>query len=269
MLNDRYTRQSFLGEDSQKIISQAVIGVIGLGGGGSHIVQQLAHIGFLNFVIFDPQFIEDSNLNRMVGAKARDVLDKKPKVEIAKRIIENIHSDATIEAFSLRWQNNPEVLKKCDIIFGCVDSFKERQELEIFSRRFVIPYIDIGMDVFDSDGEQPRMVGQLILSLPGGLCMRCLGFLDEEKLSLEASKYGSAGPKPQVVWANGVLASSAIGMAINLLTGWSSSFKMPIYQSYDGNSGTLTPHPKLSYLNCESCSHFPKGEVGYPRFKII
>src|ERR1700730_12183464 len=38
-------------------------------------------------------------------------------------------------------------LRRCDVIFGCVDSYRERDELERFMRRFLIPYIDIGMDV--------------------------------------------------------------------------------------------------------------------------
>ena len=41
----RLDRQSFLGPDSDTILHEATIGVIGLGGGGSHIVQQSAHLG--------------------------------------------------------------------------------------------------------------------------------------------------------------------------------------------------------------------------------
>ena len=43
---DRYSRQSFLGPDSEALISRCTIGVPGLGGGGSHVIQQLAHVGF-------------------------------------------------------------------------------------------------------------------------------------------------------------------------------------------------------------------------------
>ena len=49
----KFDRQSFLGVNSQSIIQSTKVGIVGLGGGGSHVVQQLAHIGFLNFVIFD------------------------------------------------------------------------------------------------------------------------------------------------------------------------------------------------------------------------
>src|SRR3546814_8395938 len=68
-----YSRQSFLGPDSDQALEAATIGFGGLGGGGSHAVQQAAHLGIGNFVLDDPDAIEDSNLNRLVGGTALDV----------------------------------------------------------------------------------------------------------------------------------------------------------------------------------------------------
>ena len=269
MADDRYSRQSFLGKHSQTIIESSVVGVIGLGGGGTHIIQQLAHIGFQNYVIIDPQAIDDSNLNRMVCAKLIDIEEKKTKVEIAERTIRELQPEAGIKAFVSRWQDNADALKKCDILFGCVDSFKERNELEIFSRRFLTPYIDIGMDVFKVGNEPFRMVGQVILSMPGEPCMHCFGFLNKEKLTREASTYGKAGHRPQVVWSNGILASSAVGIAVNLLTGWSKFEKIPIYLSYDGNSLKLEYHVRLEHPNYNICPHFTEKHLGDPIFKSI
>ena len=111
-------------------------------------------------------------------------------------------------------------LASCDIVFGCVDGFAERRELEIACRRHLIPLIDIGMDVHIVGKEPPRMGGQVILSMPGSRCMKCLGFLSDASLAREAALYGDAGPRPQVVWPNGVLASTAVGVAVDLLTNW-------------------------------------------------
>src|SRR5262249_54509540 len=66
--NDRFSRQSFLGEHSQSAIERGVIGVVGLGGGGGHVVQQLAHVGFLNYRLYDGDGVDESNLNRLVIA---------------------------------------------------------------------------------------------------------------------------------------------------------------------------------------------------------
>lgn len=53
MSADRYSRQSFLGKHAETLIRTCVVGVVGLGGGGSHITQQLVHIGFLHYVLYE------------------------------------------------------------------------------------------------------------------------------------------------------------------------------------------------------------------------
>jgi hypothetical protein len=264
MPDEKYSRQSFLGDGAQGIIERAVIGIAGLGGGGSHIVQQSAHVGFQHYSLLDPDAAEDPNWNRLIGATGNDFAEGTLKIEIAERLIKGLNPDACVRAFTQRWQDNPEPLRACDIIFGCVDGFSERRELEAFARRNMIPLIDIGMDVHSVGDEPPRMGGQVILSMPGGPCMFCLGFLNEPSLTRDAERYGDAGPRPQVVWPNGVLASTAIGIAVDLLTDWTRSLRDVVYMSYDGNRGTIQPHIRLQYLGSVVCPHYPANAVGDP-----
>ncbi|HEY3412810.1 MAG TPA: ThiF family adenylyltransferase [Armatimonadota bacterium] len=262
MTDGRYSRQSFLGPEAQSIISRTRVGVVGLGGGGSHIGQQLAHIGFVDYVLYDPDIAKCVNLNRTVGTTAEDVAAGRLKLDAATRLIIGLQPDAVIRPHACRWQDQPEDLRGCDIVFGCVDGFRGRDELERSCRRYMIPYVDIGMDVHQADGEAPRMGGQVILSLPGHPCMRCLGFLTNETLAREGEAYGDAGVHPQVVWANGMLASAAVGVGVDLLTDWTRSLRGPVYLSFVGNDGTLTPHVRLQYLDLEHCTHYPIGSCG-------
>ncbi|WP_005034598.1 HesA/MoeB/ThiF family protein [Holophaga foetida] len=266
-MNDRYSRQSFLGPDSQDLIGNVTIGIPGLGGGGSHIVQQLAHVGFKRFVLYDWDTVEASNLNRLVGATSVDLMAGTPKLHLAKRMVYGLQPDAMVEAYSCRWQENPVALRRCQIVLGCVDSYKGREELEIACRRHLAHYIDIGMDVH---GERdPVIGGQVILSSPGGPCMRCMGFLTEDVLGREGAKYGAAGPRPQVIWPNGVLASTAVGLAVDLVTGWTRNKRTHAFLVYDGNEGTLAPSFTLRNLPKDGCPHFPSGEVGDPIFRPL
>ncbi len=269
MSDERFSRQSFLGEHSQAAIERAVIGVAGLGGGGSHVVQQLAHIGFMNYRLFDGDCADTSNLNRLVTATEADAEAATQKVELARLRILSIRSKANVVPFPCRWQDRPEALRGCDIVIGCVDGFAERRELEIACRRFLVPLIDIGMDVHIVGDEAPRMGGQVILSMPGGPCMTCLGFLNEANLTREAERYGDAGPRPQVVWPNGILASTAVGIAVGLVTDWTRSLLGAVYLMYDGNANTLTPHPRLVYHDGALCPHFPVDNVGPPIFRDL
>lgn len=266
-MEERHSRQTFLGIDSEEIIRCCKVAIIGLGGGGSHIVQQLAHIGFINFVLYDGQTIEESNLNRLIGAYKSDSEFATPKIEIAQRLIRGLQPTANIQAFKTRWQENPVPLRDCDIIFGCLDGFAERQEIEICARRYLIPYIDIGLDVHP--GTPPQMSGQVILSLPGKHCMKCMGFLSDRNLAIEASNYGVAGVRPQVVWGNGVLASLAVGIGVNLITGWTLPDENIVYLSYDGNQGLVNNHVRLDHLQQDQCQHFPLSDVGDPIYRLL
>ncbi|MGA2228477.1 MAG: ThiF family adenylyltransferase [Syntrophobacteraceae bacterium] len=262
MSTDRYSRQSFLGSNSEELISRCTIGVVGLGGGGSHIVQQLAHIGFQRYILYDDDVVEESNLNRLIGAGTIDVLAGTQKLHIAKMRIYALQPKASVRGFACKWQENPEPLRECQIVLGCVDSYRAREELEIACRRYLMHYIDIGMDVHGK--EQLSIGGQIILSSPGSLCMKCMGFLTDEKLAKEASDYGNAGPRPQVVWPNGVLASTAVGLAVDIVTDWTRSRRPYAYLVYDGNRATVKESPALRNITITTCPHFPESEVGDP-----
>jgi len=258
----RFARQSFLGTDSQERIARCTVGVAGGGGGGSHVIQQLAHIGFQRYVVYDGDVVEDSNLNRLVGAKTVDAAAETPKLHIAKMMIYGLQARARVQGFAGRWQDNPEPLRECRIVFGCVDSYQGRYELEVACRRYLMHYIDIGMDVH---GENPPVIGgQIVLSSPGGPCMRCMGFLTDEKLAEEAARYGKAGARPQVVWPNGVLASTAVGLAVDLVTDWTRRPLTHEYLVYDGNAGEVKRSLTLRKFEFRGCPHFPDGEVGDP-----
>jgi len=254
-MSQRYARQSFLGPNAQETFNNCRVAIIGLGGGGSHIVQQLTHIGIGNFLIYDADQVEDSNLNRLVGATREDVGLKTPKAVVATRLIRSVIPNASITPVPKKWQESAELLRGSDVVFGCVDSFSERQQIETTARRYMIPYIDIGMDVHDL-GTQFAVSGQVILSMPGELCMKCMGFLREDLLAREAENYDVAGSRPQVIWPNGVLASLAVGIFVQLMTPWNKNYRRVWYLEYDGNLQTVATSNRLEYLKEKKCNHF-------------
>jgi len=256
-------RQSFLGADSETVLHRSRAAFVGLGGGGSHIAQQLAHIGLGHFLVIDPDFIEDTNLNRLVGATLEDVRLGTAKVDIAERVIKSVNPSAEVVKRLASWSEVTAELRDVDVIFACVDSLGCRSELESFARRFLIPLIDIGMDVHESNGEF-SIGGQVMLSMPGKPCMRCMGLVTDDALTKEAERYGAAGGKPQVVWPNGTLASTAVGIFMKLVTPWEKQKATPLLLEYDGDLQTVTPSNKLAYLPA-SCKHFDSlHELGDP-----
>ena len=264
----RLDRQSFLGPDSDEVLDSATIGVVGLGGGGSHIVQQMAHMGIGGYVNVDPQTIEHTNTNRLIGGKLDDVDAEFPKVGIAERLIRSLQPHACIISVRDTWQSCTDQLKNTDVIIGALDSFKEREQLERFARRYLIPYIDIGMDVHNLGNNQYLISGQVILSIPGGPCLRCCGFITDRRIEQEANHYGAAGGQPQVVWSNGILASTAIGLLTQILAPWYPNPPAFVYLEYDGNRGTISPSRHMDTLKGRLCLHHPSYETGDPMFDI-
>ena len=258
-----YSRQEFLGADAQAVLMDASIGIVGYSGGGSHLGQQFAHLGIGCIKVFDPDTIEDSNLPRLVGATQEDVTYGRLKTEIVERVARNLNSAATIETYASKWEEAADALAKCDIVIGAVDSYAARDGLERFCRRNLIPYIDIGMDVHLLGDGHHLISGQIIQSLPGHPCLRCCNYITDEKLSREANRYGTAGSRPQVVWPNGVLASTAVGFTITLLCPWSPERHGFRFLSYDGNKGELVaPALVNEYLANYVCNHHPSTELG-------
>lgn len=263
----RLQRQSFLGPESDRILEAATIGVVGLGGGGSHVVQQLNHLGVGGMVLVDPDRVEDTNTNRLIGATLQDVQEKAFKTDIAERMVRGLQPDCRLTLIADSWHAAIEPLRNCDVVVGAVDSFAVRDELERFNRANLIPYIDIGMDVHSLPGGEYLISGQVILSLPDDPCLHCFGVLTEERLRQEAQRYGQAGSRPQVVWPNGVLASAAVGMVVQLLTPWHRIDRAGIYLEYDGNWGTVMQSPRLKRVKLPCLHHLAEGR-GDPFFDV-
>ena len=166
------------------------------------------------------------------------MLRRRYKTAIAARTIRSLNPSATIVEIRKSWHDAIEALKRCDAILGAVNSFREREQLERFARRHLIPYIDVGMDVHETAAGH-LVSGQVILSSPGHPCLRCCGFIADEGLTEKAGKYGAAGGRPQVVWPNAVLASTAIGLLMQTVTPWHRKPAAFAYLVYDGNRGTI------------------------------
>ncbi|TPL27337.1 ThiF family adenylyltransferase [Mesorhizobium sp. B2-4-8] len=262
-------RQSFLGAHSERRLGEISVGLVGCGGGNSHVAQQLAHAGIGRFILVDDDLITLSNLNRLIGGTWIDIRRGTAKVEIMRRMILAINPRAHVEVYRSKWQLAGEALSICDVIVGGLDSVRSKDELDAFCRRLVIPYIDQGMDVHHlGDTSGYLVAGQVVLSQPGSPCLRCLGIVTEGALAEEARSYGAAGGRPQVVWPNGVLASLAVGLAVQLVAPWYRRQRLGAYLSYDGNTGKVVESPRFLRQAEVDCVHYPPTAVGDMTFDI-
>jgi len=255
------SRLSFLGSAGLTRLSEAEVVVIGAGGGGSHIVQQLSHLAVGTITVIDPDVLEPSNVNRVVGTTYADVGQFKAALlaqrfdRLGARLIPLIESCTSIDGIA--------ALQHADLSFGAVDSFATRNDIEAICRSSLTPYIDIGLNIeLDDDGEVVSAGGQIAASLPTGQCLRCMGIVTDERLAQDRLGYAiAAAPDQQVVSMNGVLASEAVNIALDLLTGYSRRRDASTYISYDALLHSLRPHPLFDASR--TCDHFLIENAGW------
>lgn len=258
-----YDRQEMLiGPDGQSLLSQTTLGVVGLGGGGSHIVQQAAHMGFGRLILIDPDRVEDTNLSRLVGAGPSDT--GRLKTEVMEDLVRRVNPDVTVDTCAERFPSAAaiESVKECDILVSALDSYTARAEVQKVAWRFLIPLIDIGLGIrVNDDGALRRamaIAGHMHVYLPGGPCMWCSDLVTEEKLSEERG--GNAVPyvvgvsAPQVIHFNGLLASQAMVEAMQLVTGFIDDSERTGFLTYRGMRGEVVQAVPSRRPDCSTCA---------------
>ena len=265
----RLARQSVaIGPDSDAKLDAAKVAVVGISGGGSHIVQQLAHIGVGTLIVLDDERIDETNLGRVVGAVATDV-DVTTKIDMAERLVKRIDPDIDVVKVLHRFPSPEAIsaLKEADVIVACVDRFDARENLNAFARRHLMPLVDVGLAI-GSSGERLRTAdGQVAVALPGQPCLRCWlitdAALDHERRYRPPGydQNPDAPGDPQVVSMNGTLASEACNCVLDLVTGYSGGRRGAKFWQYEGRTGTLTPHdvPEAD-PSCPACSQEGRGD---------
>jgi molybdopterin/thiamine biosynthesis adenylyltransferase len=265
----RLARQSLaIGPESDAKLRGATVAVVGVSGGGSHVIQQLAHQGVGTLIPIDDQLLDETNLGRHVGALAADV-DHTLKIDIAKRVVSGIDGSIEVRAVAERFPSRETIaaLKEADIVVACLDRFDAREDVNAFCRRYLIPLVDIGMTILSTGEKLARADGQVIVTVPGHTCLRCF-FLTDALLARERrerppgyDENPDAQGDPQVVSMNGVLASEACNCVLDLVTGYSNGHRGARQWQYDGRTGELEAGDLPSRrAGCPACAEQGQGD---------
>lgn len=265
MSDERYDRQIRLfGREGQERLIACRVALVGLGGLGSHLAQQLAYLGIRHFSLLDHDVASASNLNRLIGANEQDVLNRRSKVEIAERMIRFIQPDATVQAIPLSFisEQGYAALNEADLVIGCMDGDASRAILNEYCQAYSLPYLDVATD---TGGVGEKWFGGRILYSAGELCVRCSGVLNEAQvdwmLSTEDQRrdreriygvpreaLGESGPA--VVSLNGVLASVAVTEMMAEITMIRPAHR---HLEYRGDRGILVVNRDEPAPNCWYC----------------
>ena len=141
-----------------EVLRQQRILVVGCGGLGGHIIDQLARIGVGFLRVVDGDVFEASNLNRQL-------LSSVPLLGVSKATaaadhIARVNPDVTVESVQtfLTEGNATEILAGCDIVMDALDNIPSRRILAAACEKANIPYIY---------GAIQGWVAQAAISMPG------------------------------------------------------------------------------------------------------
>lgn len=257
--HDRQVRA--FGQAGQDTLSKLRIGLVGLGGTGSVVAQQLAHLGVCSFLFIDPDVVEVTNLNRLVGATLDDV--GQPKVGVACKQVTAINPVAKCVRLQgdVVDDNVAKALLDVDFIFCCTDSMASRAVLNQLAYQYLIPCIDMGVGIGAEEDRIKYISGRVQMLSAGLPCLVCTDKLDAEQVRREmltedqrkADPYiqGAIVAQPAVISFNSAMSSAAVTMFLAAVTGIPSAARM---LTYDGMLGTLRAAVMEPRPHCVACS---------------
>jgi molybdopterin/thiamine biosynthesis adenylyltransferase len=268
----QYHRQALaLGDVGHAILQELTVGVVGVGGTGSHVAQQLLHMGVGSLLVIDPDHVDDTNLSRLVGARVSDVGARLPKVHVTRRLARSLRARRRLRVMQDSVTDAPAArrLLDCDLVFGCTDSQWARYVLNAVAYQYFVPVVDIGVELQVGSASGGR-VSWLLPDLP---CLWCRGVLNPEAIRIEQLApteraehvrrgyvSGADVTAPAVVSINGVVASLAVTEFLARWTGFVGDTPRAPELSYRLADGSVRRCIPADDPACSTCS--PEGQWG-------
>jgi molybdopterin/thiamine biosynthesis adenylyltransferase len=269
-IDERFHRQAlFFGNATQHALAQATVAVVGLGGLGSLVATQLAHLGIGHLILIDPDRVERSNLNRLFGAGIADL--GRTKVEVYAGIIKRISETTRVTALPLSLLDRSDqqaiaFARSADVIAGCVDNDGARLILNQIAVRYLIPLVDGGSGIhLDAHSQVQAAGGQVQRVLPGAGCLECRGYINPQRVHFDlapeafqtkarAHGYGTDAVAPSVIYLNGIVASQQVAEIVSLLSEVELTTEaQPPLMVYNALQRKLTPIHAQADPACPTC----------------
>lgn len=231
---DRQVRA--FGPDVQQLLKELRIGIVGVGGTGSCVAEQLVRLGVGSVLIADGETFEASNVNRVYGSRVVDA--DIPKVKLAERLAADIGLGTDIEVIAkpVTFESVLTKFRTCDAVFGCTDDEFGRSLLTRFAVYYAIPVFDMGVKIHSEDENIRSIQGRVTTLMPGLACLNCRHRLSSERITAEALRATDPeaaaeleeegyipeleDPAPAVVPFTTAVAASAVGEFLHRLTGF-------------------------------------------------
>lgn len=222
------------GGDVQRTLGTLAITVVGAGGTGSAVAEQLVRLGVRRLRLLDPDHLSLSNVTRVYGSTPDDI--GRPKVDVLSDHLRSIAPDLAVETCqgAVTEHDLALTVADSDVVFGCTDDNAGRLVLSRLSSYMLCPVIDCGVLLTSSpNGELLGIDGRVTIMSPGSACLVCRNRIDtkraaaelmtseeHERLAGEGYAPALAGVEPAVVTFTTHVAAAAVTELLERLTGF-------------------------------------------------
>ena len=239
------------------------VAVVGVGGTGSHVTQQLVYLGVGVVGLIDDEELDETNLNRYVTARHDDPIPGSPKTRLGSRLGAQANPEVKIVAIqdTLISAEAFDFIKAADAVFGCVDNDGVRFVLNELCCAYECPYFDIASGIPTPDDYG----GRVCSIVDGEGCLVCWEELDQDEIDKYLSSFDQraardgaygvpredlGGSGPSVISINGVVAS--LGVTEFLV--WATGIRPPVRRlMYRANRGIVTRPTDAPQDDCYYC----------------
>ena len=150
--------QGTLTVDQQQTLQQKRVAVIGCGGLGGYVIEELVRIGVGRLHVVDPDVFTPSNCNRQLNALSQSL--GRNKAEAAAARSESIHPFCAVTPVSLDFRAVAAAdWHQIDVVVDCLDTIPARYDLAARCNRLNLPLVH---------GAVNGWYGQVGVQLPGG-----------------------------------------------------------------------------------------------------
>jgi len=190
---EMYSRQIIMkdiGDEGQRLLSEASVLVVGCGGLGAPALYYLTAMGIGHLGLCDCDVVALSNLNRQVLFTMEDIGKSKVAVARERLLALNPGLNTTVYDQVMDKKLAETIVPAYDIVVDCLDNFDTRFILNDICVAAGKPFVHAGIEEY---------YGQIMTVIPGaGPCLRCLfpsGVNEKEP----KKTFGVIGPTPGVI----------------------------------------------------------------------
>jgi hypothetical protein len=267
-----HARQALVtGTDGNARLRDSHVAVVGAGGIGSLLIEDLANEGIGTLSIIDPDVVEKSNLSRIPYARSQDAGPEsatpedtdlppavaassiseagRPKVEVAADYVRGVDPDIDVRPvpYPIETERAMNATLQADVLVAATDHTTSREIISEAGQRYLRPVFDAGSNVNAEGGEVYGIETTFALTGPPWACRDCQGLVDREAVRVQDRdpdelEYGlnlQETEQPSVLAVNRYPAARAGYALYGYLTGLAEDEYAPTWEWDTGSTNLL------------------------------